>query len=293
MMQRSRRTVVAVCAAGALGIGGLAWWNATRPTPENDPVGYSVATAQRAIRLLPTIPIGDSQGISDGLSSVPIGAMNQLPVDESSVMIDDLREYAVALIQARFCEPGPDAYIDVQRRRGRRFLTADEFPTDPGASLDAIASYWLGEHAAPNTTPETLFRAVWSVSLDVARGSNRATGAATSGGGMAVAFGRLEHPDMPHTERLSGDLGAETWYGSISHTCGRWMAPPNSKATLIERYGPLPSASVGIVLEFAAGPRRPVVLLFFWDPDIRSWQLDAVTVNNYDPPDGVNPCPVF
>lgn len=292
-MPSLRIKVGIVCAITAFAVGGVAWWNATRPTAENDPVGFSVALAERAIAGIPTVPIESIEALRAGLSAAPIEGKELIPGGVAREIIDDLREYVAAMLHTRFADPGPEAYIKLQQGRGRRFLTVGEFPTGPGASLDAIASYWLGEPAKAGTTPESLFRSIWDVSLDIAGGRNRVVGAAVADGGMAIALGRLEHADMPSSERLHGRLPAAVWYGSISHTCGRWMVPPNSKTALIERYGPLLSASVGVVIECARGPRRPMVLRYYWDPELSLWQFDAATINNYDPPAGVNPCPVF
>lgn len=301
-MTRARALIgLAICVAIAVAIGGYALYNATRVTPESDPVGYVIKQSRPlldAVRMAPlvagSLPDEEDRALlATRIAGAEVAGAELLPQGDRDAMLEDLRGQVADLLYFRFAVEDPEGYIGWRRSHGQRFLTPEEFPKTPGASLDSAYKFWFGKQAPAGATPESVFRELFRVSLESHGGSNQVVSVPEPGPGLLIGIGERRTVEPLGAFALDGQLGSSAWYGSIASTCGRWMTPPEPLKNLLDRYETVLYAEVGLVLGYKSGPRRPMILHFFWDPERKTWQFDFASVHNYRPPAGVNPCPVM
>jgi len=179
----------------------------------------------------------------------------------------------------RFVQGSVTEYKRWRRSTGYHLRDLDEL-LDPW-SIDVAYQYYFDAPFPADPDVESLFDTFWSVGLELGDGTNRPVSIASERKGLCAVTGVLTAGNPEMRSLLGGELGAELWHGTISTTMRCWWMPPVNTHSLIARDGRVRYADVGMVLKYADGSRKPLVLTMLRDPKTSTWFLEHVVVYNY------------
>jgi hypothetical protein len=189
--------------------------------------------------------------------------------------VDQVLDEAAEFIYYRFV-----THDAAEFRRWRQATGAQPVPLEtmvreklPPKAYD----YYTGEPMPTGASLEQVFDRLWSASTIVPR--CKAVRISSERKGLAAAFGVLTRSDEQRVP-IGGEMAGEVWQGSISVSLPSWWHAQLSQGDLLHRYGRIPYADVGMVMEFENGARYPVELTFYWDESTRLWRLEFVNLYN-------------
>ena len=277
-MTRARTVlVVGVCLGAVLVVGGL--WRSRHL--RRAAAGYMTTQVRQGEAVYPTIhtrPIGSKEQIRDALGHTEF--MNE-PANRCGSR-DALLDRVSAFLYYRFVQDSPEVYAQWRRSSGHHLKSLDEM-IHPWFIDQAYEAYF-NEPFPEDPDVEALFRKFWPIGLGWGEGVNRPVALADESKGLTIRFGTLA-PGNPNRDMLDGQLGTDLWHGGIAATMRRWWRQPHDTQDLLDRFGRADYAEVGIIMGYADGSRRPLILTYLWDPIEHRWSLEHVNVNNFDSPD--------
>ncbi len=192
--------------------------------------------------------------------------------------LDALRAEAADFIYFRFAQASPEAYRRWRDGGGARRRPVERLSAqaEAGAAYEAL----FGEPVPRDVTFDAFLDRMWPTGLAIGDGANRPTAMAIEATGLAAAIGTMATDDIRDRPRIDATLSNQWWRGINGGTMRGWWDPPLTFTELLRRDGRVVCAEVGVLLEFASGARRPLVLTYFWDPRARRWYLQIVCQYN-------------
>lgn len=178
----------------------------------------------------------------------------------------------------RFAQPSPDQYRAWRSRLGDQPRTLDEMIRIDG--LKDTYEALTGHPLSPDANVEACFRELWACSLRYGGGFNQPVGVAAESAGISVVMGRWTASDRARRS-VRGRLSADVWRGATAANMRSWWHPRVTANDVIRRDGIADFAEVGVVVTYADGSRRPLVLGFVHDPRAGDWVLLNVTTYNF------------
>lgn len=274
----------------------VAWRALTAPSPENDPIRYSMARAAPVYGALPRVECGDGEGfaaevraamaraevvgVSPGVrgdGSFELASITGLPDEErprisiiTPAMHDALVDQATEILTTRFGPALPAAYLEARAARGAIADGARYEHRYPDA-FAWMHNMLLGRPPGPGDSVTTLFQSVFA---------RHRPDAISVGAGLAIAYGVWTSSGVL-TDLSDATLGYGGWYGGVSSWNGPMVLPARTAAEIVGVHGAQPAAQVGTVMFYTDRPPRPLVLQFVWDPMENDWTLQDVMITNH------------
>lgn len=290
--------IAAIGAAVAITVGAITWHQLTKPSIENDEVAYYIAAAQPLYSSLPRLTVDRSlngsqlfaEELYSAFSSAEVVGARQSDDDGyeilyppelseasrpstnriSAQMHDQLLREASAILSTRFAAIHPEQYIE-HRARQDAILSRHRFDKHFPHMFDAVAKRILGTEDVADASPETIFRTAFE---------RHVPNALATGAGMAVAYG-VDSPTLVRADLSEAALGYTGWSGGLSLGFAPMTTQSFTRAELLEQFGALPCAYVGVVMYYADRSPRPLVLWFDWHPIAEQWVLMRVMLVNF------------
>lgn len=192
-----------------------------------------------------------------------------------SLLLDAASEF----IHYRFVNRSPEVYISWRADRGYSFVSFDTLKQVQ--LVDKIWEYVCDRPFAPELTVEQAFMSAWNCCRTFEGGGSIAVAFAGERNGLAVVLGELTLAS-PHERRpLKGELPWELWRGGVGGSYVNWFESGPSRRELLQRFGKIQYADVGMIIEFGGRVRIPIAMTFFWDPTTRRWRIEYLNAYNY------------
>lgn len=178
----------------------------------------------------------------------------------------------------RFAQSSPDRYRAWRSRLGDRPRTLDEMIRIDG--LRDTYTALTGHALASDANADSCFRELWACSLRYGGGFNQPVGIAAEPAGISVVIGRWTASDRTRRS-VHGRLSADVWRGVTAANMRSWWHPRLTADDIIRRDGSAGFAEVGVVVKYADGTHRPLVLGFVHDSRAGDRVLLHVTTYNF------------
>lgn len=273
-MRRALVVSIGASAAGLALLGVFLWRLALWPAPAPDYTEQQIRAGQREYRTIAMRPLGDRGAIREALDRMVWQNDPPPGCGSKQALLDEVADF----LYFRFAQPSVEAYKAWRRSTGCRFKDLAE-SLRPWYVDEAYEAYF-GEPFPDDPDVERLFDRFWSAGLEWGGGVNRPVALAEEPKGLACVFGTIT-PGDPRRAMLAGEMSADLWHGGIASTMRGWWRPAQSTRDLLKRHGRAHYAVVGVILEYADGSRRPLILTWPWDPHAQRWVLEDVNVKNF------------
>jgi len=177
---------------------------------------------------------------------------------------------AAEFIYFRFIQRDPQRYIEWRTSDGYSFIDFDEFVQDRNFAVVHRAA--LDIEIPPDATMASMFKSFWNVGVDYLGDSERFEEIAESPG-VAFVSGRMDIKAPQRRPKLSGALTEAGWYGVNGATMRPWFKGSSSVEELADKSGYVGVVDAGVLIKYANGDTRPLVMTFAWDTTRGRWQL--------------------
>lgn len=217
----------------------------------------------------------DVAGARAALDSV-VFLSEPAPPASKSALLDDV----AAFLRLRFAAPSFDEYCAWRRASGKELISVGELVST--WCVDDRCPDELGTPYEVSASSEELFRQFWDAAPKWKNGGAWPTKIAAEGKGFVIACGPFSSDAPTNRPSVGGEMPREVWIGNIGGTSQPWWQTPGGKnGRLPDRFRSTQCAEVGMVMEYADGSRRPMVLTFLWDPVLNVWTLQWINLYNY------------
>lgn len=251
MSLRSGRIFAALLIFGVLAGLLVNRWVSSAP---EDPV---VQLAREGAAIYATLPMARIESEREVLTILREHAEVHEDAPWDEMQRDAFLNANAAFLWRYFGQGSPDTYLAWRRQHYMPRHRDEVFNAPPG-----------------EMTIEEVFDEHWSARREFANGVNRAVKHAAVSRGIVIVADKVSH-GHPHLPPSTGDLGSEYWHGGISITGRSWWKPRSE----ISSDGFL-SARLSIVLGFADGSRRPVLIQWNYDEQANQWLLHSLHTQN-------------
>jgi len=296
-MKYTRTIAGLICVAFLFG--GYTWWNLTRVSIGNDSDAYLIKKMVPIYKSLPFDKADDYASVRAALEKaqvidlLPIDGSedtfhlaltkrlkdNQDPIFETRITqsrIDSLLDQLAELIYYRMINRDPSEYISIRKSRGAVAPTAEELIAKGWGELSPMFEYYIGRPATSEDTMENLVIETFDRWRDeTSIGELRAI--AAGGDGIVVSVGLIDQSYDSNITLYSSSnmLGLGGWGGSAPATGGTFLFPKEPLDDLLEQYGALPYARVGVVVDYTSADPQAIVFTFLYNPTIQDWQFSG------------------
>ncbi len=267
--QRATALTGALLAAILAGI--FAYIRLTAVTPENDPVRYWRREGDRVFSQMHTVSVLDRERVLRVLQEAPTTDPRGLLVAHTAPR-DELLGEVAAFISDRLEATSPQDYMNRRQARGYRQIAREEFERKYSSW-----NRWAQKIGLESDDPIEIMSALWK--YEPSRRA-RISGICVGDDACFVSVG-LSRKHEFIDEVPFGTLGYDLWHGGSAATCRVWTSPPTTRKQLVEKYGEVLAATVGIIADVPGSKRRPILFGAFWDPGTKRWWVDSVSVTNF------------
>jgi hypothetical protein len=257
---------------------GIVWWRAIRPMSTTQFLSNQ-EMAEAGVRLYARLDMAPLESL---------GSIRDV-VERAHVVDGDLvaREYRRSVLDSAaeflwyyYGSRSADEYIDWRRRDGYTLLGINDAPNG------IYAWNFLFDGPTPDDDAE-VFRRVWTAVHEYGDGANQAVAISNNDDGLVLLFKVVNELDdglpFPSDAPKRGKqsiTGAEQWVGGIAGGANNWWRAPVPFDQVMEQDGQVTVATLGAILEFKNGRRRPISITWFFDPRSGSWRLHAISESN-------------
>ena len=278
--------------------GGITWHQLTKLSIENDEVAYYIEAARPLYRDLPRLTVEPDPALASAFESslyeafraaevvgiraadsdgYEVAFPSDLPEQSkpsirvvTRAMHEDLIRDASRIVSKRFASDDPSEYIEYREKHGA-VLSSARYDKHFPYMFESVATRIAGAEKVESSTPRSLFEAVFDrhVPSEVA-----------SGRGMAIAYG-LDSRAVLRADLSEASLGYTGWSGGLSLGVAPMTTWDETRDEMLDRYGPLVSASVGFVTYYPDRSPRPMAFWFNWHPQANQWVLMRVMLMNF------------
>lgn len=279
---RANLNVIAGVVAAGLLIGGVTYWRGARMSqsaPSRDDAEVLRARGVASIARATMAGIDESDTIRESLHQAARMAGSGLSSEEARRISTTIEKF-LGLRFGRSSDPAQFMLWREEQGYQRRpleelrkqwflddaYRTYLDKPLDAGASWDDVfAEMMLGQDAFE-------------------KGRTRPRGVGVGPDDLRIVVRTATRAD-PGRAAVDGALGDVLSYGGplmISHS---WWRPGVSYDELMAQYGKVKTATVGFVIDFVDGKRRPAKLMMYQDPKTGGWWIDGYCHGNYEKAD--------
>lgn len=247
---------------------------------EESSINHWARVGQTEFKTVPITSISiPEDAIGEVISQhVDIHKKNEVAVTNGQMK--DLIKEISSFLYYRFSQDSVDDYIHWRQGEGYQFKSMKEM-IDPWFVDDSYVNFYkIGSSFPENARVEDIFRQFWDAEQSMKKPGDFAKGIATDSKGLLIVLGNISKAN-PVEPPLDGKISFELWYGGNNITLRNWWNPHHSRDELLYKYDSMPCASVGIVMEFIDGSRRPLDLVYYYDPMEGRWILQSVSENNF------------
>jgi hypothetical protein len=277
-----RRNAIYIAGAIALLIGVLVAWQ--HRVQRQSVISYTRQTAEDGARAFATISMSPLRSFSDpaDLGVKLAERMDVRPIGTPEGITDSatlsLHQAVADFLFHRFLQDSPARYREWREQHGYRAKSVEEMIAR--ADLEYTYRLFTGGDLPPDITHEQAFDRLWAPSLEYGSGFNRPVAVAADRRGLSTVLGWWTSSNQ---ERVSveGELSRHLWRGGTAANMRNWWKPRFDAQELIKRDGRVLFAEVGLVVEYADGTRRPMVMNYARDPQHSEWVLLHVTAYNF------------
>jgi len=238
----------------------------------------AVQDGSAAFRKMEMFPLADAS-VDDIRAALDVGSVKYAG-GMSAIDVAAVRDEAATFLYKRFVRSDLDEYISWRESKGCKLRDEQDIRANERAFTDY--STIIGRPIPSTPTVKSIFAAYWTATLAWGGGLNRPAAIARTAAGSSITIGDSKDSYYPRLF-LEGELGNRLWYGPDSAAMRSWFSPRTQPKDVVKRYGKVGIAEVGIVMQWADGSRRPLILGFFRDPVTVKWVLWQVNQNNFDP----------
>lgn len=264
---------------GALAVGlALFGCNDSGSTPDSDKLRQvAVEEGRRAYATI--------DHITDVRSQAAVRhAMEAASFDDQAgletAQVDALVEQVAEFLFMRFGQDSPAQY------RAWRAARGDEWREWSYLRDIWNVSKWYEAHVGEpipdgaGSKMDEVFDRLWIRRAEMYDGFNRLDSIAAEPKGLAVVIARATLGD-PLPKMVHGEMNERLWYGEVEGTHCSWWQPRVTIASLLENRGEAIVATVGVVAQFGERWRRPLIMMYVWDPMSSAWVLETLNTTNY------------
>jgi hypothetical protein len=277
-----RRNAIYIAGAIALAVGGLVAWQ--HHVQRQSVVSYARQTAEDGamafarVAMSPLTSFSDPADLSVNLAQRMDTRSTGPPEDVANADTRSLHRAVADFLYYRFLQDSPARYREWREQHGYRARTIDEMIARE--DLDYTYTLFTGRKLPPDITPQQAFDKLWGPSLEYGSGFNRPVSVAVDRRGLTTVLGWWTSSNQ---ERVSveGELSRHLWRGGTAANMRSWWKPRLDAQELITRDTRVMFAEVGLLVEYADGTRRPMVMSYARDPQLSEWLLLHVTAYNF------------
>lgn len=240
----------------------------------------AIADGQASYRVVSMQPLSTATSVDEIASTLANASTSLLPPDISEADVGMLIQHTAEFIHFRFGQASVTEYSDWRRRRGYIFSSRERLK-----ALGVVDDYKLFMDRPYLGDSDFLqaFQDLWPLDLGPRKGAWCVSGMANDRAGLALNFGRLTPTEPGAWPRVSGVWSEERWHGLSAGGHRSWWTAPRGSASVYFRVSKrLDVASVAFVAKFCKGDAYPLRLLFFRDPETRSWWIEACHTFNFE-----------
>jgi hypothetical protein len=273
--------------AGTVVIAGLAFVRSRPPVNEHAAeVEQIVETAHRHYRELPIWRWADSAPPGDRRASLQsvIERMRFTVAPDAAPAFAQARAELLSSVQGFLESAVVDrdlaGYTRWRRSRGDRLRTMADMNRSWFIEQDWERDF--GEPMPPGTDERAAFERHWEAWRAKAEADSLPVAIVDAPDGLECSVAIVESLLGQHRPVMGGPLGRAGWTGGRGGTARMWWTHERSGLALLEEYGRVMCAEVGVVVEYANAARHPLVTTWVYDPAERTWRLEFVCVYNWD-----------
>jgi len=230
-----------------------------------------------------TVPVASIEVPEDSIRDVIIQQVDIRKRNAVNVNDDQMKQLVRELssfLYFRFSQDSVDDYLQWRRQDGYHLKSMREM-IDPWFVDDSYVNFYkLGAKLPEDASVGDLFRQFWDAERSMKKPGDFARAIATDSKGLLVVPGNISKAN-PTEPPLDGIIPFNLWYGAYNITLRNWWNPHHSRDELLDKYDSIPCASVGIIMEFGDGSRRPLDLVYYYDPIDGRWILQSISENNF------------
>lgn len=234
------------------------------------------AAAVKAYETIEMISLDKFDGVDDWKGVLANMDWGPAPDDAPELRRDALASALAEFLWHRFSLRSAQAYIEWQKRTSHEIRPFDEL-----VRVRADFEHLFGEPIPPSLSVESVFAKFFDVSLSLGDGANDPVGVAVDRSGLVARFGIVRSMRPSERPWVSGDLPLEMWHVRGGGTMRSWWRPSaGDLASVLEEHGEALCATVGLILEYRNGSRRPLVFTYYWHPVVETWELNCINAYN-------------
>lgn len=274
-----RSALLAGAALVALALGAWTAWRVTN-IPDADDRAREASRlleegrdAYRRVEMLPVESFAGAADVRRALDAMTIRGDLALNAAERDAMLAHLAGF----VYYRFVQPDPEAYIRWRREEGYTLRDADAMAM---LGMEAIHRQAFDRPPENGATVDQVFRALLAAERPRDTAAWRATRLPAAALGMACVAGTITLDRMQRAP-VSGEMPADLWQGRVGGAVPNWFRRGRSIDELLRSEPGVEYADAGLVVEFADGSRRPLVVTLIRDPGDGRWRIEYLLVWNY------------
>ena len=218
--------------------------------------------------------IRDSGGVQPVLAPVLMRDLEELErgVGGSSRHFEEIVNDLSSLVECKFLDPSPQAYLDRVEKLGYKPFALDDV-------ADAFLSYEeaTGEPMPDDASPEQVYREILNDPRALASEQYRLRGMAVDPESIVAARGEYcaGYPNVWPGFRTG--LGRDAWFGGRSGAPSRLFRGPGRDWFERARDGEcVQTLAIGLVFSVGAEIKLPISFLYYYDEQTDRWWLGAV-----------------
>ncbi len=269
-----RALVAALMVGGGAGLFFLARSAFFRAFPADDFIAKACLEAQARFAEIEVRPVASREDLFQRLASAEVDAAT---AKLSARQRRSLEQQTVDFLWLRLIHRDRQQYQLWRLALGDTPLPLDLLVTERMAGQGHQT--YFSEPLPADADFDALFAQFWDGGWNFGDGFNRPRGLATGAPGihMASSIATSAQRGGPMHE---GTLGLAAWHGAIAHSYRSWFRPPFTMESELAQKSRAILASVAIVADYEAGPRRPISLRFVWSERRQQWALLGVHTSN-------------
>lgn len=273
--------ITGVVIAGLL-IGGVTYWRGARmiqPTPSKDDAEVLRARGVASIVKATMVGIDDSDTIRESLYQAARKAGSGLSSEEARRVGTEIEKF----LGLRFGKSSdPEQYIRWRVERGYQRRSLEELRKQ--WFLDDAYRAYLSKPLAAEAEWDDVFAEMMLGQDAFEKGRTRPRGVGVGHDDLRIAVRMATRAD-PERAALDGALGDVLRYGGPLMISPSWWRPGVGFDELMGRHGKVKTATIGLVIDFVDGKRRPAKLIMYQDPGTGVWWIDGYCHGNFEKAD--------
>lgn len=234
------------------------------------------AAAAKAYDAVEMIRLDTFNGVNDWTDVLAHIDWGPAPDGVSELRTDELATMLAEFSWYRFNVRSSQEYIEWQKRTSHEIRHFDEL-----VRVHADFEHLFGEPIPASSGVEEVFARFFDVSLSLGDGANDPVAVANDRKGLVARFGVVRSMRPSERPWVSGDIPLAMWHVRGGGTMRSWWRPVEGDlGSIIEERGEALCATIGLIVEYLNGSRRPLVFTCYWHPSAERWEIDSINAYN-------------